>query len=127
MKLEPFVRVDATPFSATADDVVRTRGAPPRQAQNGVGLTAFDYGDVVFRFQDSGRLEEVTAQAPVLHFGVIAVPFDRLEAFIVEHDAAAFRRAGFLVSPRFGVAFDPREPCWVTALARHCLGAWVAL
>ena len=40
---------------------------------------------------------------------------------------AAFVRAGFLVSPRFGLAFVPDQPDWVTALAAHCIGAWRAL
>ena len=38
-----------------------------------------------------------------------------------------FRRAGFVVSPAFGLAFDPTEPPWVTALAAHCLAEWRAL
>jgi hypothetical protein len=55
------------------------------------------------------------------------VPFASLEAFVCEHDPLSFRRAGFVVSPRFGLAFDPSEPAWVTALARHCLAEWRAL
>jgi hypothetical protein len=52
------------------------------------------------------------------------LPFASLEAFIQEQDPLAFRRAGFLVSPAYGLAFDPTEPCWVTALAKHCLAQW---
>jgi hypothetical protein len=63
----------------------------------------------------------------VLDLGTVAVPFASLEAFIAAQDPAAFRRAGFVVSPQFGLAFDPREPCWITALARHCLPQWEAL
>jgi hypothetical protein len=55
------------------------------------------------------------------------VPFASLGAVIREQDPQAFDRAGFLVSPRFGVAFDPSEPCWMTALAGHCLAQWAAL
>jgi hypothetical protein len=127
MTLDPYVRVDTTPFTATRDDLVRSRGEPRHTSRNDVGLTALDYGDVVFRFQDSGRLEEVTTTSPVVHFGTVAVPFTILEAFVSAQDDAAFRRAGFLVSPRFGLAFDPREPFWVTALARHCIDTWRTL
>ena len=81
----------------------------------------------MFRFQDCGRLEEVTAQAPVLHLGTAAVPFSLLEEFIRDHDALMFERAGFVVSPSFGLAFDPQCPSWVTALARHCIAEWKAL
>jgi len=127
MRLEPFQRVHGRAFSVTRADVVASLGPPHRQSQNGVGLYELDYGTVVYRFQLSGRLEEVTADAPVLHVDNVSVPFTGLATFVCSHDAAAFRRAGFVVSPRFGLAFDPREPSWVTALARHCLPQWEAL
>lgn len=127
MRLTPFVSVDSHPFSLSQDDVLRLLGTPSHTVRNGVGLNELDYGGIVFRFQDSGRLEEITAQAPVLDLGAVAVPFASLESFIDAQDPAAFRRAGFIVSPRFGLAFDPREPDWVTALAAHCLPQWEAL
>jgi hypothetical protein len=125
--LQPYVQVDATPFSVSSAAVLRARGAPWRAGRNGVGLNELDYGDVVFRFQDSGRLEEVTLQARVLSVGKLAVPFHALAGFIRAQDPQAFERARFLVSPGFGLAFDPAEPFWVTALARHCIGEWRAL
>ncbi|HVO06823.1 MAG TPA: hypothetical protein VMT83_08580 [Burkholderiaceae bacterium] len=127
MRLLPFTQVDRTAFTASRDDVLRERGTPPRSGRNAVGLNELDYGDVVFRFQDGGRLEEVTARAPVLHLDGVAVPFATLRAFVAAQDPDAFERAGFVVSPAFGLAFDPREPPWVTALARHCLDQWRAL
>jgi hypothetical protein len=81
----------------------------------------------VYRFQDCGRLEEITLQAQVVSFGKVAVPFANLAAFVRAHDPGTFERAGFLVSPQFGLAFDPSEPFWVTALARHCLPEWRSL
>lgn len=127
MKLDPYVQVDDTPFTVSTEDVLRVRGRPWRAQRNGVGLDELDYGDVVYRFQDGGRLEEVTTQAEVLNLGNVAVPFVTLAAFIRAQDPEAFERAGFLVSPGFGLAFDPSEPFWVTALARHCLPEWKAL
>jgi len=127
MRLLPFTQVDRTAFTASRDDVLRERGAPPRSGRNAVGLNELDYGDVVFRFQDSGRLEEVTARAPVLHLDAVAVPFATLQAFVNAQDPDAFERAGVVVSPAFGLAVYPREPPWVTALARHCLDQWRAL
>ena len=127
MHLQPCQSVNGTPFTATRDDVIRAHGQPRSESRNSVGLTALDYGDVVYRFQDSGRLEEVTARAEVLHLGAVAVPFRNLAAFVQLNDRTAFDRAGFLVSPRYGIAFVPDEPCWVTALARHCMAEWVAL
>ena len=127
MHLQPYESVNGVPFTATRDDVIRAHGQPRSESRNAVGLTALDYGDVVCRFQDSGRLEEVTARAEVLHLGTVAVPFRDLAAFVQSSDSTAFDRAGFLVSPLYGIAFVPDEPCWVTALARHCVGEWEAI
>ncbi len=98
-----------------------------RRTLNDVALEAFDYGGVVYRFQASGRLEEVTTRAPVVHIGGIAIPFRALAGFVKAQDPDVFERAGFVVSPRFGLAFVPADPDWVTALARHCLLTWHAL
>ena len=127
MRLEPFVRVGDIPFSASGDMVRQAYGSPMRQERNAVDLTEWDYGSIVFRFQDSGQLEEVTLRAAVLDLGGVAVPFASLGAFIRQQDSTAFERAGFLVSPKFGLAFVPDRPDWVTALARHCLPQWEAL
>ncbi|OUM03936.1 hypothetical protein [Variovorax sp. JS1663] len=127
MNLVPFVSVDGTPFSIAREDLLRTRGRPARTGRNGVGLNELDYGSVVYRFQDSGRLEEITLQAPLVIIGQLTVPFHALASFVRSEDADAFERAEFVVSPRFGLAFDPKEPFWVTALAAHCLDAWRAI
>lgn len=127
MRLRPYEQVDDTPFSASSDDIRRARGDPWRARRNEVGLDEMDYGEVVFRFQDSGRLEEVTLQAEVVRLGNVTVPFEALAGFVRSHDPQVFERAGFVVSPAFGLAFDPGEPFWVTALARHCLPQWEAL
>jgi len=127
VKLRPYQQVDDTSFTATRDEIRRARGEPWRARRNEVGLDEMDYGEVVYRFQDCGRLEEVTLQAELVRLGNLAVPFEALAGFVRSQDAEAFERAGFLVSPAFGLAFDPGEPFWVTALARHCLPQWEAL
>jgi hypothetical protein len=127
MHLTPFVQVDDLPFSTTRAALLRRKGTPLRRFINDVALEAFDYGGVVFRFQASGRLEEVTQRAPVMHLGEVAIPFRALPAFVAAQDPDAFERAGFVVSPRFGLAFVPADPDWVTALARHCIPTWRAL
>ena len=127
MRLDPYLGVDDLPFTATMDEVRRRHGDPLREARNDVGLNELDYGHVVYRFQDGGRLEEVTSRAKVLHLPEAAVPFATLAAFVREHDGEAFRVGGFLVSPRFGLAFDPADSNWVTVLAAHCLPQWRAL
>lgn len=127
MRLEPFISVDGLLFTASREEVVKAHGQPQSEARNEVGLTALDYGDEVFRFQDCGRLEEVTKRASVVHIGSVAVPFSSLKSFIRDQDLAAFERASFLVSPKFGLAFVPGESDWVTALAQHCIEQWALL
>jgi hypothetical protein len=127
MKLDPYVRIGDTPFALSREDLLRLRGEPWRAQRNGVGLNEMDYGDVVYRFQDCGRLEEITLESKVVNIGNLAVPFANLAGFLRTHDPETFERAGFLISPQFGLAFDPSEPFWVTALARHCLPAWRSL
>jgi hypothetical protein len=124
MNLVPFHSVDRTPFSLTREQLVRSRGRPLREQRNEIGLNELDYHSVVYRFQDNGRLEEISLQAPVLTLGSVAVPFQALAGFVREQDPEAFERAGFVVSPRFGIAFDPTQPHWVTALAAHCIVEW---
>jgi hypothetical protein len=85
MKLDPYVQVDETPFTLSREGLLRARGEPRRAQRNGVGLNEMDYGDVVYRFQDCGRLEEVTLQAEVVNIGNVAVPFASLAAFIRAH------------------------------------------
>lgn len=127
MKLEPFVLVDSTPFSASREELVAERGQPSTELRNSVGLNEMDYGSVVYRFQDCGRLEEITTRAPVVYIGAVDVPFTALEGFVKDNDASAFERAGFIVSPKYGLAFDPNCPNWVTALAAHCIESWRAI
>ena len=128
MKLHPFVQVDDIAFSLTREQALLERGMPQSMSRNTVELDELDYGDLVLRFQDNGRLEEITLRADVVELGDVAVPFHALQPFLVEHDEGCFERADFLISPRYGLAFDPRdESCWVTALAAHCLPSWRAL
>jgi len=125
--LVPYVRLNDVQFTDSRRDVMTRLGPPLQESRNAVELTELDYGDRVYRFQDSGRLEEITVRAPVLDLGEIAVPFASLAEFVRHQDADAFERAGFLISPRWGLAFVPHQPDWLTALARHCLPAWHAL
>lgn len=127
MRLVPFRQVDDVCFDARPEHVRAHRGTPLHGRRNEAGLNELDYGDTIYRFQDCGRLEEVTKRAAVLQIGAVAVPFAALRGFVQSQDPGAFERAGFIVSPRFGIAFVPDSPNWVTALAAHCIGTWHAL
>lgn len=127
MKLDPFVSVNDLPFTVTREQLLRLWGRPADEGLNAVGLVELDYGTAVFRFQTSGRLEEVTLQAETLLLGDEEIAFAALYGHVRDHDPDLFERAGFVVSPRFGLAFDPTSDRWVTALAAHCVDEWRAL
>jgi hypothetical protein len=125
VRLEPYVSFGGQAFALTRAQVLALHGEPLSESRDArVALNALDYGELVFRFQDGGRLEEIGLAAPVLQLGRVAVPFASLAGFVRAQDAGAFERAGFIVSPALGLAFVPDEPCWVTALAAHCLPSW---
>lgn len=127
LRLEPFIALGDLPFSLSVEELIARLGPPNHCTRNDVALNAYDYGHCVLRFQDNGRLEEITRRAPVLQLDRVAIPFPSLAGFVLEQDPETFERAGFLVSPAFGIAFVPGEPDWVTALARHCIPTWRAL
>jgi hypothetical protein len=95
MRLDPYLSFAGYAFSLRQDDLLKQRGRPMKAGRNEVGLNEMDYGDVVLRFQDGGRLEEITAATPVLHLGTVAIPFDNLRPFVLAHDAQVFWRPVF--------------------------------
>jgi hypothetical protein len=127
LRLQPFTAFGELSFSLSAEDLVARFGPPQRRSRNNVALEEYDYGHRVLRFQDGGRLEEITLRAPALQLDKVVIPFAALASFVLSQDPGTFERAGFLVSPAFGIAFVPGEPDWVTALARHCISTWRAL
>ena len=124
MHVIPYLLVDQLPFMASHDQVRHYYGKPLSIERLEIGLQALDYGSWVARFQHNGRLEEITKRAPELFLFGQRVPFAGLETFVRQRDAGVFVRSGFVVSPRFGLAFVPGEPDWVTALAAHCIPTW---
>ena len=127
LRLQPFTAFGELDFSLSVEEMVARLGPANRCSRNNVALNEYDYGHCVLRFQDNGRLEEITRRAPVLQLDTVAIPFTALANFVLAQDDEAFERAGFLVSPALGLAFVPGEPDWVTALARHCIPTWRAL
>src|SRR6476646_4766155 len=95
MELKPFVRVDDTAFDLTPQDIVAARGEPlTRRFLPDVRLDELDYGEIVFRFQASGRLEEITKLSPVVVIGTRAIVFPSLAEFVRENDPGVFERSG---------------------------------
>jgi len=126
VRLEPFVRVHGTPFTISHAELIRLRGPAFNRTEDDDGLNVLDFGDSIYRFTTDGTLAEVSLQASVVLFGNVAVPFGNLVGFIRSQDIEAFDRAGYLVSPAYGLSFLSYRPFWVTALARWRVAEWKA-
>ena len=127
MRIVPFESVGEVNFSASRKDIIATLGQPDQEVDNHIGLHELKYQNIIYRFDKTGALEEITAHAPVLHLGTISVPFPALAAYIHQQDQSAFTKFGFLVSPHFGLAFDPDCPPWVTVIKKHSIDLWRAV
>lgn len=125
MDLVPYRRFGASAFDLTEAGLSSVLGPARIRQLLPIGLLELDHGDVVHRFQTrTGRLEEITRPAPLLWLDDRMLLFPQLDAHVRAHDASALERGGFLVSPRYGLAFVPGQPSWVTALAVHCIDTW---
>ncbi len=127
MKLEPFVRVNGVAFSASREDVIQAHGTPHHEESTASGLTLVDFGETLYRFLGNGQLDEISAQSRVLSLGPVVIPFQNLAGFVRQQDAGAFDSLGFLVSPRYGLAFIPYKRYWITALSRSAVLRWKGL
>lgn len=127
MRIESFSRFDDVSLNATRDELSRLLGAPFSTKVNRIGLEELDYRNRIFRFKPSGFLSEVTIEAEQIEFDQVSVPFTALSGFISSNDPHSFEKYGFIVSPAYGVAFDPEHYPWVTVLTREGLGGWTKL
>lgn len=127
MKVVPFESVGEVKFSDSRKDIIAALGKPDQEVGNCIGLHELKYQNIIYRFDKAGALEEITVHAPVLDLGAVSVPFSVLSAYIHQQDHSAFTKAGFLVSPQFGLAFDPDCPPWVTVITKHSIDLWRAV
>lgn len=123
MKIEPFTALGNVAFGSDQASVVKCLGEPQRTSTNRIGEAELHYPHMVVRLAKQ-RVVEATADAKAVQISGADVPFQTLSAFVRTHDSDAFERVGFVVSPRYGIAFDPAFPCWVTAFPRERLESW---
>ena len=127
MRIVPFESVGEIKFSASREDVIAALGQPDQEVSNKIGLLELKYQNIIVRLDKSGSIEEITAHAPALNLGKNCILFAELAAYIHQHDHSVFKSVGFLVSPNFGLAFDPDYPSWVTAIIKHSVNLWRAV
>jgi hypothetical protein len=124
MKIELYKKVGEVSLEVREDELLRDLGEPNSKSTNRIGLIEFDFGSRVFRFDPSGTLEEVTIESEVVELESASITFKYLAARLKSEDSEVFERYGFIVSPKFGLAFDPKYSPWVTVLTKKGLEAW---
>src|SRR5687768_12299342 len=133
MKIVPYEHVSGAVFGASPKKVSAILGTPEHTARrtNDRRLEV-TFPRLVCRFDARSRLVEVTACSDSFEIRGCrigpkrgrTVPFAQLGFAVGKLDPASFIVLGFIVSPRFGITFDPDQPNYITAFDRSELSFW---
>lgn len=133
MHLTPYIEVTGVPFGAAETLVLSNLGAAHRRTVDYLGRLELAFEARAFRFSaQTGLFVEATLCSEYFQIDGCALPgakggeaaFVELGFTVAKLDADSFERNGFIVSPRFGVAFDPHHAPFLTAFARSELPEW---
>jgi hypothetical protein len=124
MNYLPFEHLDNIELTVREAEIKLRIGLPCTVRNNEADLIEYDFDKYIFRFDMEGNLSEVTANCKVLEYKSQKITFKELSKFISVNDIQAFEKYGFIVSPKYGVAFDPEFEPWVTFLTHSGLSGW---
>ncbi len=124
MKITPFEGVGILKFGTSQSSAISILGLPTRESVSGLGELELHYPSVIYRFDVTEGLDEITFNAPLVEFQNESVNFENLEQFLRHKDQATFETVGFIVSPELGIAFDPNCPPWVTVFPKGSISFW---
>lgn len=124
MKLEPYTNIAGISLDIGEPDLINISGNLSRIQVNSIGLTEMDYGSRIYRFDQSGVLNELTIECIAIEHQGLTIPFAHLKSYIATKDNDAFDKFGFCVSPLLGLAFDPEQSPWLTVLTKQGISAW---
>lgn len=127
MKIEPYQSVDSVSFQTSKEDLVATIGDPQNNRTNRLELEEFDYGSKIYRFTKYGILQEVTIDSESIVLEEKEHSFNGLEQYLKNKDDEVFDCHGFWVSPKFGLAFDPHYPSWITCFTEDGFKEWTKI
>lgn len=127
MRLATYKSVGPVSFGIGRDELISLLGVPEGEQKSRIWAIELRYPAGVYRFDSDGRLREISVDVPKLEIDGESILFENLHAFLEQHDSEVFERFGFLVSPRFGLAFDQFFPSWVTAFPREEITLWQSI
>lgn len=124
MKITPLYSVGTLKFGTDQAQCVATLGEPIRKTISRLGDQEFHYSHGIYRFSQNNKLVETSIDASLVELANKSVPFTLLGNFLKQNDPEIFETVGFMVSPSFGIAFDPLCPSWVTAFPGESISLW---
>ena len=124
MRVTAYKSVDPVNFNIGRDELIGLLGASEGEEESRTWAIELRYLAGVYRFDSDSRLKEVSVDAPGLEVHGGNVSFESLHAFLEQNDSDILERVSFLVSPRFGLAFDQDHPSWVTTFPSEELSRW---
>lgn len=134
MRILPYTNIDQVSFGSSEETVVSILGSKFTRKANEIGQVELAYENSTFRFlKVENILVEVTVNSEYFQIDDYClsagseIAFVELGYFVAKFDQDSFEAQGFIVSPKFGIAFDPHFPSWLTVFSKSELGAWQKL
>ena len=124
MNFEAYQSFKSSPFNSNKDELIERFGNPSREKVNNLGWKELDYENFILRLDESGNFVEATSNETVLEVNQKKIDFRDLQDFLKKNDEDTFESYGFVVSPKFGIAFDPHHESWVTFFRKSELVNW---
>ncbi|PWF46029.1 hypothetical protein [Massilia glaciei] len=124
MKVDSFRAVGIAKFGEFRAALVNILGHPLSEGFSRIGDLELRYQNAIYRFDSTRVLAEITFDAPEIEFASDTVGFANLAEYLAARDSDLFERVGFIVSPAYGIAFDPNFPSWVTAFPVESIPLW---
>ena len=126
MILTPYTSIGSLRLGATKVQIISEFGEPEQVSSNSLNDLQLEYPGFVARLNQSGSLEEVSANLTKITIVGNEVPFQDLANFIKENDPDSQESLGFILSSSFGIAFDPLCPCWVSVFTESRYSIWAS-
>ncbi|WP_221768569.1 hypothetical protein, partial [Vibrio penaeicida] len=82
MVIVPFLEIDGISLDTSSRAVREIKGQPNSIKTNSLGLTEFDFGSYVYRFDKEDRLHEVTLITPSIKLAGVSVTFEQLGKYV---------------------------------------------
>ena len=122
MRIQPYVAFGEVRLGDDEQAVVSVLGFPETRVVNREGELELQYEHTVARLA-KGSVVEVTSRPEALEIGDDRISRHRLPAYLLEWDADAKEKCGFVISPKFGIAVDTdtQNDGWISVFVN---GRW---